>query len=101
MGNLTSASDGGGGDERHIGELDAVLLLEAGLFALAQAGDARHVDLVDGVDVGADAHALDHALGDDGAHLGERLRVRGTCGAANSASAAPAARCCRGRARLR
>jgi hypothetical protein len=64
--------NGGGGDERHIGELDAVLLLEAGLFALAQAGDAGHVHLVDGVDVRADAHALDHALGDDGAHLGER-----------------------------
>ncbi len=71
MGNLLRACNGGGGDERHIGELDAVLLLKAGLFAVAQADDAGHVDLVDGVDVGADAHALDHALGNDGAHLGE------------------------------
>ena len=64
---------GGGGDKRHIGELDAVLLLEAGLFALAQAGDARHVYFVNSVDMRADAHALHHALSDDGAHLGQRL----------------------------
>ncbi len=76
MGNLTSACDGGGGDKRHIGELDAVLLLEAGLFPLAQTNDARHVHLVDGVGMGADPHALAHALGDDGAHPGERLRLQ-------------------------
>ena len=83
-GELAQRLHGGRGDERHIGELDAVLLLEAGLLALAQAHNARHVHLVDGVDVGADAHALHHALGNDGAHLGQRhLRAAcGTCGAA-------------------
>ena len=79
--------DGGRGDERHVGELDAVALLEAGLLALAEAGDARHVDFVDGVDVGAGAAALDHALGDDGAHVGHRHQV---------ACAAAAAACGRG-----
>jgi hypothetical protein len=72
MGNFAESLDGGGGDEGHIGELDAVLLLEAGLLTLAQADNAGHVHLVDGVDVRADLHALHHALGDDGAHLGER-----------------------------
>ena len=68
--------DGRGGDEGHVGELDAVALLESGFLAVAQARDARHVDFVDGVDVGADAHALDHALGNDGAHAGERHQLR-------------------------
>ena len=69
--------DGRGGDEGHIGELDAVALLEGGLLALAEADDAGHVHLVDGVDVRADAHALDHALGDDGAHFGHGDQVAG------------------------
>ena len=64
--------DGCRGDEGHEGELDAVLLLEAAALPLAQADDARHVDLVDGVYVRADGYALDHAVGDDGAHAAER-----------------------------
>ena len=58
------------GDEGHVGEVEAVALLEGGFLALAEADDAGHVHLVDGVDVGAGADALDHALGDDGAHFG-------------------------------
>ena len=63
--------DGGRSDEGHVRELDAVALLEGGALAIAETRDAGHVDFVDGVDVRADALALDHALGDDGAHLGE------------------------------
>ena len=44
-------------------------LLEGGLLALAEAGDARHVDLVDRVRVWAVLQALHHALADNGAHL--------------------------------
>ena len=70
--NATAPCSGGGDDKGHVGEFDAVLPLETGLLALAQANDARHIDFVDGVDMRADRHALDHALGDDGAHFGER-----------------------------
>ena len=69
--------DGRGGDEGHVGELCGVALLERGFLAVAQARDARHVDFVDGVDVWADTHALDHALGNDGAHAGERDQFAG------------------------
>ena len=67
--------NGGDGDERHVGELDAVALLEGSPFAIAEARYARHVDLVNGVDMRADALALDHALGDDRAHPGKRHHV--------------------------
>src|SRR5579862_3966967 len=64
--------DGCRGDERHVGELEAVALLEGGAFAVAEARDACHVDLVDGVRVGDGALALCHALGNDGTHPGHR-----------------------------
>jgi len=53
-----------------------VTLVERGHARSAVAHDASHVDLVDGVDVGADSHALRHALGDDGAHAGEWDHLR-------------------------
>ena len=49
---------GGGGNKGHISQLDAVALLKAGPLPLAQAGDAGHVHLVDGVDMWADPLAL-------------------------------------------
>ena len=67
---LAQGGDGGAGDERHVGELDAVALLVLVLFFLAQADDAGHIDLEDGVDVRAGVLGLDHALGDDAAHFG-------------------------------
>ncbi len=60
----------GCGDEGHVSEVEAVALLEGGFLALAEADNAGHVHFVDGVDVRAGADALDHALGDDGAHFG-------------------------------
>ena len=61
--------NGRGGDEGHVREVKAVALLKGGFLPLAEADDAGHIHLVDGVDVGAGADALNHALGDDGAHL--------------------------------
>ncbi len=68
-GMLAQCDDGGAGDERHVGQLDAVALLVLVLFLLAQLDDARHVHLEDGVDMRAGALGFDHALRDDGAHL--------------------------------
>ena len=62
----------GGGDERHEGELDAYMVLECSLLALAETGDARHVDLVDRVRVRALLQALHHSLANNGAHLRHR-----------------------------
>ena len=67
--------DGGARDERHVRQLDAVALLVLVLLFLAQLDDARHVHLEDGVDVRAGALRLDHALRDDGAHLGHRDKL--------------------------
>jgi hypothetical protein len=58
------------GDEGHVGKVEAIALLECGFLALAEADDAGHIHLVDGVDVGAGADALDHALSDNGTHFG-------------------------------
>ena len=70
-GKLSERLDCCGGDEGHVGELDAVALFEGSPLALAQTHDARHVDFVDRVGVRDGALALGHALRDDGAHLGQ------------------------------
>ncbi len=74
---LTQGHDRGAGDEGHVGELDAVALLVLRLLLLAQLDDAGHVDLEDGVDMRAGALRFDHALGDDGAHLGHGDELAG------------------------
>ena len=95
---LAERLDGGARDERHVGELDAVALLVLVLFFFAQLDDARHVHLEDGVDVGVGVLGLDHALGDDGAHLGHGdelagLRLRsGGLGRSGRAAGAAAGR---------
>lgn len=70
-------------DERHVRELRPDALLELGLLLFAQAVDARHVDLVDGGDVGARALRHRHVLGNLLAHDGHRLdavALAGLCG---------------------
>ena len=74
---LPERLDGGARDEGHVGELDAVALLVLVLFFFAQLDDARHVHLEDGVDVGVGVLGLDHALGDDAAHLGHGDELAG------------------------
>jgi hypothetical protein len=71
--------NGSRSNERHEGELDVVAMVEGCLALLAQARNARHVDLVNGVNVWADAHALDHTFGDDGPHAGERNEIGRKC----------------------
>ncbi len=79
---LAQRLHGGARDERHVGELDAVALLVLVLFLFAQLDDAGHVHLEDGVDVGAGLLGFDHALGDDGAHLGHGDELAGLLRAA-------------------
>ena len=74
---LAQRDDGGARDEGHVGQLDAVALLVLRLLLLAKLDDARHVHLEDGVDMRAGALGLDHALRDDGAHLGHRNQLAG------------------------
>ena len=69
---LAEGLHGGARDEWHVGQLHAIALLVLALFLLAQFDDARHVHLEDSVDVRAGGLGLDHALGDDGTHLGKR-----------------------------
>ncbi len=55
--------------------LTLMTLLEGCAMLLPQARHACHIDPVDRVNVRAGAHALHHAVGDDGPHAGERHRL--------------------------
>ena len=79
-GQLLQGDDGGAHEEWHEGEAGAVALLESGLVFVAQVDDAGEVHFVHAVDVSAGAARLDHALGDDLAHVGERDEIAGNGG---------------------
>ncbi len=76
-GKLLHGDDGGAHEERHEGEADAVALLESGLLLGAQGHDAGEIHFVHAVDVSTGAARLDHALGDDLAHVGHGNEVAG------------------------
>src|SRR5260370_26993989 len=83
---LLQGYDGGADKKWHEGEADPVALLKSALMPGAQVDDAREIDFVHAVDVGAGTARLNHALGDDLAHVrhgnevaGVRSR-RGQCG---------------------
>ena len=76
-GHLAQGGDDGAGDERHVGELDAVALLIFVFFFFPDFDDAREVDLEDGVHVRGGAFGVDHALRDDGAHLAHGNQLAG------------------------
>jgi hypothetical protein len=86
--------DGRRRNKRHERQLHAVLLLEAAPLPLPQADNPGHVHLVNGVDMRADAHALDHPLGNDGAHPAQR---RNRPGSVEAASGIPPSGACSGR----
>ena len=74
---LLQRDDGGADEKWHKGETNAVALLEAVLVLGAQGDDAGEIHFVHAVDVRAGAAGLDHALGDDLAHVGEGDEVAG------------------------
>ena len=83
IGILLQGDDGGADEERHEGEARAIALLECVLEFIAKVDDASEVDLKHAVDVSAGAAGLDHALGDDLAHIAHGHEVagdRGGCG---------------------
>src|SRR5580700_7094910 len=67
---LLHRDDGGAHEEWHEGEAHAMALLECVLVFGAQGDDAGEIHFVHAVDVSAGAARLDHALGDDLAHVG-------------------------------
>src|SRR5580698_9579354 len=77
-GELLYGDDGSAHEERHEGEADAVALLESGLLLGAKGNDTGEIHFVHAVDVSAGAARLDHALGDDLAHVGHGDEVAGT-----------------------
>ena len=77
---LLNGDDSGADEERHEGEADAVALFESVLVFGAQVDDAGEIHFVHAVDVGAGAARLDHALGDDLAHVGYGDEVTGERG---------------------
>ena len=74
---LLHRDDGGAHEERHEGEADAVALFERVLVFSAQGDDAGEIHFVHAVDVSAGAARLDHALGDDLAHVGHGDEIAG------------------------
>lgn len=76
-GELLQRDDGGADEEGHEGEARAIALLESVFKFVAQINDAREVDFEHAVDVSAGAARLDHALGDDLAHIAHGDEVAG------------------------
>src|SRR5580693_408355 len=74
---LLDRDDGGAHEEWHEGEADAVALLEGVLVFGTQGDDAGEIHFIHAVDVSAGTARLDHALGDDLAHVGHGDEVAG------------------------
>ncbi len=77
---LLNGDDGGAREKRHEGQADAVALLKAVLVFVAQIDDAGEIDFEHAVDVSAGTAGLDHALGDDFAHLRHGDEIAGDRG---------------------
>ena len=84
---LLHGDNGGAHKERHEGEADAVALLESGLLFGAQGDDAGEIHFVHTVDVSAGAARLDHALGDDLAHVRHGDEIAGVGGGSGGCGA--------------
>ncbi len=79
-GKLLDGDDGGAHEKWHESEARAITLLESTFELVAQVDDARQIDFKHAVDVRAGTARLDHALGDDLAHLGQGNKIAGNCG---------------------
>ncbi len=77
MGHCCKCDDGGADEERHEGESDAVALLESAFLFRAQGHDASEIHFIHAMDVSAGTTRLDHALGNDFAHVRHGNKVTG------------------------
>ena len=77
---LLQGDDRGADEEGHEGKARAMPLLESALEFVAEIDDAGHIHFEHAVDVSAGAAGLDHALGNDLAHLRHGHQVAGSDG---------------------